>query len=78
MHTCDDARMCLQMAKVNLSEQHEDDEELCVVCWEKAPEVIFCHCMHRVRSCNPEPACLSVRCGLNISCMPGTAELPGA
>ncbi len=50
----DDAGMCLQAAKADFAAEgdRDDDEELCVVCWERAPEVIFYHCMHMVRSCS--------------------------
>ena len=35
-------------------EEDQDDEDLCVVCWERAREVIFYHCMHMVRACNTQ------------------------
>ena len=53
--SCGDAGMCLQAAEFNLSqgEEHEDDE-VCVVCWERPREVIFYRCAHMVRSSNPK------------------------
>ncbi|CAL5223801.1 g6372 [Coccomyxa viridis] len=26
--------------------EDQDDEDLCIVCWEREREVIFCDCMH--------------------------------
>ena len=44
--------MCLQVEKADLPDgnNHNDDDDLCIVCWENLREVIFCHCMHMVRS----------------------------
>ena len=33
------------------SEEHEEDE-LCVVCWDRPREVIFLNCGHMVRACS--------------------------
>ena len=56
---CEDAGMPLQTAEGSLSKEGhpEDDQELCIVCWEKLREVIFCHCMHMVHflPCSPPP-----------------------
>ena len=70
--------MCLQMAKASLrKEAHQNnDEKLCVVCWDRAREVIFYYCMHMVRSCNSHIAQLPVRCVHGVSCMPKTAVTP--
>ena len=49
---CADAGMCLQATAVDSSEEgDQDDDDLCIVCWEKLREVIFDNCMHMVRSC---------------------------
>ena len=41
----------LQASALNLSEEKDqDDDGLCIVCWEEVREVIFYHCMHMVRS----------------------------
>ena len=34
--------------------EDQDDEDLCIVCWEREREVIFCDCMHMVRPRNSE------------------------
>ena len=55
-----DAGMCVQTAKADLSEKEDrDDEDLCVICWEKAREVIFYSCMHMVRLKTPDMANIS-------------------
>ena len=48
--------MSLQAAQAATAEGDDqgDDEELCVVCWEREREVIFYQCMHMVRSCDSE------------------------
>lgn len=79
---CEDAGMPLQMAEASLlKEQHQDDDdELCIVCWEKAREVIFFHCMHMVRSCQSptsEDAHIPARFG-HTACSSVTAGLPEA
>ena len=33
-------------------EKDEDEDDLCIVCWENLRDVIFSPCMHMVRSCN--------------------------
>ena len=46
--------MCLQVAEAgSFKEEDQDDDDLCIVCWENMREVIFYHCMHMVRSCSP-------------------------
>ena len=42
--------MCLQMAILSEEDQPDNDEELCIVCWEEARQVVFYQCMHMVRS----------------------------
>ena len=45
----------LQAAKADFpQEEDQEDEDLCVVCWEELRAVIFYNCMHMVCSCNPE------------------------
>ena len=39
-----------------IGEEDQDNEDLCVVCWETGREVIFYNCMHMVRPCNSEAA----------------------
>ena len=44
--------MFVQAAKIgSYKEEDQDDDDLCIVCWEKAREVIFYNCMHMVRIC---------------------------
>ena len=41
--------MCVQALEGDLSQEDQDDEDLCLVCWEQLQEVIFYNCMHMVR-----------------------------
>ena len=51
--------MCLQAAKTDRpADEDPDDEDLCVVCWEKLREVILFNCMHMVRPGIPDPLLL--------------------
>ena len=45
--------MCLQASSVakRSGKEDQDEDDLCVVCWEKMRDVIFFPCMHMVRSC---------------------------
>lgn len=47
--------MWLQAAKTG-DEENLDNEELCIVCWERLRDVIFRHCMHMVRFRGPNTA----------------------
>ena len=33
----------------HLEDKDQDEDDLCIVCWEQMREVIFYHCMHMVR-----------------------------
>ncbi len=65
---CKDAGMCLQAAKADISEggHQDDDDELCIVCWEEMREVILCPSMHMVRSSTSEDAHVPPISGHNI------------
>ena len=39
------------------SKEHEEEEELCVVCWDRPREIIFLGCGHMVRSCSRLMCC---------------------
>ena len=36
---------------ISKEEEDQNNDDLCVVCWERVLEVVFCNCMHMVRSC---------------------------
>ena len=72
--------MCLQVAAANSSEEgDQDDDDLCIVCWEKMREVIFYHCMHMVRPLQPKytdyATPLAERSLQWLSCPPGCGSL---
>ena len=48
----------VQASKASTSaKEHKDDmDDLCVVCWEKARQVIFNNCKHMVRFCISQKA----------------------
>ena len=48
---CESAGMCMQ-APLHENKDH-DEEDLCIVCWERLREVIFYNCMHMVGSHPP-------------------------
>ena len=50
-----------------ISEEHEDDE-LCVVCWDRPREVIFLGCGHMVRALLCHLLFLLTKCGGDLSC----------
>ena len=41
--------MCLQATKAERFKEEDQEDDLCIVCWEELREVIFYNCMHMVR-----------------------------
>ena len=66
--------VCLQAATADLSEEDDQqDENLCIVCWEQLREIIFYQCMHMVRSNYFDTALSATQCSHNTSCLPERA-----
>ena len=48
-----------------LPDEEEEEEDLCIVCWESVRETIFYQCMHMVRSSHSDLCCMNLQ---NLPC----------
>lgn len=40
----------MQVGKAKFPDGDHEDDNVCIVCWERVRKIVFCPCMHLVRS----------------------------